>query len=238
MTTIWHDLECGSYSADLALWEELADEAGSPILDLGCGTGRVALNLARRGHRVLGLDLEADFVAALSERGEGLPVEAEVGDAREFELGVQFGLVLVPMQLIQLLDGAEERASCLRCVVAHLRPGAIAALAIVEDTAIADRLPSTPLPDACEIDGWVYSSLPLDAVVDSGAIRVRRLRQTVSPAGELNEETDEVHLRVLGAAELEDEAARAGLRSAGRHELPATLDHVGSTVVLLAKEAR
>ena len=63
MKAIWHDVECGAYDADLPLWEELADEAGGPVLDLGCGTGRVALHLSRRGHRVLGLDTEASFLA-------------------------------------------------------------------------------------------------------------------------------------------------------------------------------
>ena len=36
---IWHDTECGGYAADLPLWEEMADHAVGPILDLGCGTG-------------------------------------------------------------------------------------------------------------------------------------------------------------------------------------------------------
>jgi hypothetical protein len=49
---VWHDLECGAYRADLPLWRELAARArfGSPILDVGAGTGRVALDLARAGH--------------------------------------------------------------------------------------------------------------------------------------------------------------------------------------------
>jgi SAM-dependent methyltransferase len=234
--SIWQDVECGAYAADLPLWEELADEAGGPILDLGCGTGRVAVHLARHGHRVLGIDRDPSLIAALAERAGELPAEAEAGDATDFDLALEFGCVLAPMQLIQLFESGEERRRCMRCIAAHLRPGGLAALAIVEELpVVASALP--PLPDAREIDGWVYSSLPVDAIVDSGAIRVRRLRQTVSPAGELSEETDEVCLQVLDAAALEDEAAAAGLRAAGRREIPATPDHVGSTAVLLTKEA-
>ena len=47
---IWHDIENGSYSADLPLWLELAAEAGGPVLDLGAGTGRVARALHGGGH--------------------------------------------------------------------------------------------------------------------------------------------------------------------------------------------
>ena len=40
---IWHDVENGSYAVDLKLWRRLAREAAGPVLDLGAGTGRVAL---------------------------------------------------------------------------------------------------------------------------------------------------------------------------------------------------
>jgi SAM-dependent methyltransferase len=235
MSVIWHEVECGSYAADLPLWEELAGERQTPILDLGCGTGRVALHLARRGHRVAGLDLDRSLVTALNERAGGLPAVAEVGDARDFDLETKFGMAIGPMQLLQLFAGSEERIRCLRCVAAHLSPNGLAAFAIVEsmpepvDTA-------SPLPDTREVDGWVYSSLPVDAQVDSGSIRVRRLRQTVSPTGELEEELYEVGLRGLDAETLEAEASSAGLRSAGRRAIPSTGDHVGSTAVLLRRE--
>jgi cyclopropane fatty-acyl-phospholipid synthase-like methyltransferase len=86
---IWQDLECGGYTADLGLWDELASEAGGPVLDLGCGVGRVALHLGRRGHPVAGLDLDPELVAAFNERAaaEGLEARAASGDARDFELG-------------------------------------------------------------------------------------------------------------------------------------------------------
>ena len=46
--SVWHDVECASYEADLDLWRELAAAARGPVLDHGCGTGRVALDLAAR----------------------------------------------------------------------------------------------------------------------------------------------------------------------------------------------
>jgi len=231
--TTWHDVECGAYEADLPLWEELADEAGGPVLDLGCGTGRVALHLARRGQTVLGLDRDPELLAALVERAGALPAEAELGDAVEFALGTRFGLALAPMQLLQLLD-PPQRAGCLRCIASHLRPGGLAALAIVPELPAAEA-GTPPLPDAREVDGWVYSSLPVETRLDDGAIVIRRLRQTVSPDGELSEELDEVRLARLDPDEVEREARTAGLRPAGRREIPATPDHVGSTAVLLER---
>jgi SAM-dependent methyltransferase len=234
-SVVWHEVECGGYAADLSLWEELADGFGGPILDLGCGTGRVALHLARRGHAVTGLDIDRKLVAAFAAQARGLSANAIVRDARDFNLASRFDLAVAPMQLLQLFDGPQERLRCLRCVAAHLLAGGLAAFAIVEELpAPADAPP--PLPDTREVDGWVYSSLPVDAAVDLGAIRVRRLRQTVSPTGELSEELDEVLLRSLDAATLEDEARQAGLRIRGRRSIPATDTHVGSTVVLLGKE--
>jgi SAM-dependent methyltransferase len=225
---IWHDAECGSYTADLPLWEELAAQRGGPVLDLGCGTGRVMSHLVRRGHEVLGLDLDPRLIATLAD--------AEPGDALNFELGRRFGLVLAPMQLMQLFGSQSERVRCLKCVATHLAPGGLAAFAIVESMPTPVDGPP-PLPDSREVDGWVYSSLPIDAIVESGTIRVRRLRQTVSPQGELEEELYEIGLRELDAATLESEAREAGLKPAGRRTIPPTDAHVGSTVVLLERGA-
>jgi SAM-dependent methyltransferase len=235
MRVIWHDLECGSYTADLALWEELTDGVEGPILDLGCGSGRVGLHLARYGHPVRGLDSDGDLVAAFNERANAaeLPGMATVGDAREFSLGEKFGVAIAPMQLVQLLAGEGERLACLRCVAEHLRSGTMLAVAIVEEIPPPSDATTPPLPDARELDGWVYSSLPLDVTLDAGAIVVRRLRQQVSPAGELSEEIDEVRLQVLSADSLESEAEELGLRPIGRRAVVAGDAHVGSTVVLL-----
>ena len=231
---IWHDAENGAYSGDLALWEELAAAADGPILDLGCGTGRVALHLARRGHRTVGVDLDPELIAALERRADGLPLRGMVGDAKGFEIEEEIALALAPMQMAQLLADSAERVECLDCVARHLAPGGQVALSIVESLPEAAEGPP-PLPDVREVDGWVYSSLPLDAVDIGPEIVIQRLRQTVSPSGELSEEENEIRIRTLAADELEREGVEAGLKPLPRRRIAPTDLHVGSTVVVLEK---
>jgi SAM-dependent methyltransferase len=238
---LWHDIECGAYTADLAVWEEQAGRAESAILDLGCGTGRVAIHLAAMGFVVLGADLDPALTAELDRRAlaSGLAgIAAVTADVRTLDLGRRFGLILAPMQLIQLLSGAGERAACLRAIAAHLTPGGIAALAIVEDEPARGESEERPLlPDVREApDGWIYSSQPLSVLADPEGIVIARLRQTVSPAGELTEELDETRLATLSAAALEAEAVAVGLCALERIEIPPSEDHVGSTVVVLGPE--
>lgn len=238
-SVIWHDVECSAYGGDLDLWHKLADSANGPILDLGCGTGRVALSLAGKGHPVHGLDLDPEMVTAFSARAgaAGLSVAATTGDACAFALDAEFALILAPMQLVQIFSSAAQRISCLSCARRHLQPGGMVAVAIVDGMPaelIGEAAP--PLPDTREVEGWVYSSLPLDARLDGGTIVVRRLRQTVSPSGELSDELDEIPLRLLAAETVEAEAREAGLEPTGRREIPPTDSHVGSVVILM--EAR
>jgi SAM-dependent methyltransferase len=231
---IWHDVECGSYAADLALWEELAERGGGPVLELGCGTGRVAIHLARRGHEVVGLDFDPELLAVLEERGAGLPVNTLEAHACDFELEDPASLVLAPTHLLQLLDDSAERAESLRCIAAALRPGGLLAAAIIEEMPEPDGAP-LPLPDVREVDGWVYSSLATEVGIGPEELRVRRLRQTVSPDGALSEEPNEIRIATFAAEALEAEAEACGLAPAGRHEIPPTDLHVGSIVVLFER---
>jgi SAM-dependent methyltransferase len=232
---IWHDVECGAYAADLPLWEELADAAGGPVLELGCGTGRVALHLARRGHEVIGLDRDAELLAALHERGTGLAIEAVQADAREFAVERPVALAIAPTHLVQLLPSTAQRVECLRNVATALRPGGRFAASILEEMPEPDDSPP-PLPDVREVDGWVYSSLAVEAAVAPDSIVIHRLRQTVSPDGELAEEPNEIRIATFPAAQFEAEAEAAGLAPVRRFEIPPTDIHVGSLVVIVEKE--
>jgi SAM-dependent methyltransferase len=235
---IWHDVECGAYEADLPLWEELADQAGGEIFELGCGTGRVIFHLAPRAPLVIGVDRDPELVASVWEKMGGTTADAELEDVRDFNLAGEFALALAPMQLIQLLASKSDRIACLSCVAEHLTVTGRAAFAIVEELppALAEGA-ALPLPDVRQVEGWIYSSLPLETIAVEGSIVIRRLRQTVSPDGEMSEELNEVELRMLTADALEEEAVEAGLRPLGRRAIPATDAHVGSTVVLLGRDA-
>ena len=232
---IWHEIECGAYAADLPLWEELSERAGGPVLELGCGTGRVVLHLAKRGHETIGLDSDGELLAALERRAAGLPVRAVHADARDFELGESVALALAPTHVLQLLPGSEDRIEALRRVAAHLRPGGLLAAAIIEEMPPPDDSPP-PLPDVREVDGWVYSSRATEAVVAPGEIVVRRLRETVSPTGELSEEPNEVRIATFPATQLEAEGMLAGLTPVARNEIAATDLHVGSLVLVFGKD--
>ena len=68
---IWHDTECGSYAADLPLWRELAAAAPGPVLDVGAGTGVLAIAAARTGSKVaIGTDIDEPSVRISNENAK------------------------------------------------------------------------------------------------------------------------------------------------------------------------
>jgi SAM-dependent methyltransferase len=235
MNVVWHDLECGSYREDMALWRALAREHGDPVLDVGAGTGRIALDLLRRGHRVTALDSDAELLSELERRAGDLGLTAIVADARSFELGQRFPLCIVPMQTIQLLGGRAGRASFLRCVRAHLRPGGVIAIAIADELEIYETTDGgpAPLPDMVERDGIVYSSQPTAVRDDGDGFVLERRRERVRADGSRTVTENRIRLDRLTGDALEREGVAAGFGYATRDRIPATRDYVGSAVVIL-----
>jgi SAM-dependent methyltransferase len=236
-TVVWHDVECASYAADLDLWRGLAQERGGALLDIGAGTGRVALDLAALGHDVTALDSDPALVAALGSRARerGLRIRTSVADARAFELGRRVALAMAPMQVVQLLGGEAGRAAMLRCVHAHLEPGALFAAALADPfEGVPEEYALPPLPDVHEEDGWLFSSTPLMVRPEGDSTAIDRLRQAVSPEGELTEAMTTIRLDRLEPDRLEAEAGALGLfRALPARTVPETDGYVGSTVVVL-----
>jgi SAM-dependent methyltransferase len=231
---VWHDVECGGYRADLPLWHELAAAEPGPVLDVGAGTGRVALELARAGHSVTALDREPELLDALTARARaaGLSVVTVVADAGGFVLRRRFGLVIVPMQTIQLLP---ERGGFFDSARDHLAPGGLLAIAITA------RLESfgepagelLPRPDVGAVAGWRFASQPTAVRSLPEATRIERVRRSFAPGGGVTEEDDAIELAHVTVGQLEDEASAAGLEPEPARHVDATSEHVGAEVVLL-----
>lgn len=234
-STIWHDLECGAYTEDLPLWRSLAIEHGDPVLEVGAGTGRVALDLARSGHRVSALERDPALLAELEQRARGLALQTTLGDARAFDLGCRFALCLVPMQTIQLLGGSAGRTAFLHCAARHLRDGGVLAAALADTLELfeAPAGSSWPAPDSCELGGVLYSSTPTAVRADRDGFVLERRRETLRPGGVRCTQADSIRIDALAAAQLEREALGVGLAPARRTSISATRDYAGSTVVIL-----
>ena len=234
---VWHDVECGGYAEDLPLWRELAAAEPGPVLDVGAGAGRVALDLARAGHEVTALDLDAGLLAELAARAgrDGLAVRTEQADAAGFELaGPPYGLILVPMQTVQLLPGRAARAAFLASARDHLASGGLVALAVVEDLEPFELDMSSVLPpDSGEHEGWRYRSFPVAIRERGDRLVLERVRVLTAPDGTTSSEDDAVTLATLSAPDLEAEARAAGFSAEPARYIEETDAHLGSTVVML-----
>jgi SAM-dependent methyltransferase len=180
-TVVWHELECGAYRADLELWRSLAATApAGPILDVGAGTGRVSLELARAGRELVAVDRNDELLAALSARSGELNVKTVHGDARKLELGRRrFGLCIAAMQTIQLFGDSEGRIRFLERARAHMRPGGLIACAIVTHAepydCRADGL--APVPEWTVQGDLIYASRALRLEVAPRTIEIERERR-------------------------------------------------------------
>lgn len=132
----YYDLENAGFTEDLDFWLELAEEYGDPILELGCGTGRVLLHLARRGHSVTGIDNSPEMLARLESKGVQLnaPTRARLdvsivrADMKDFTTEQRFRLALMPFNTFMHLLTLEDQIAALTCIRRHLQPGAALAL--------------------------------------------------------------------------------------------------------------
>ncbi len=235
LAVIWHEVECHAYRADLPLWRELAAAQDGPVLDVGAGTGRVAIRLAHAGHDVTALDRDGELLEVLAGRAAaaGLTIGTALADAGDFDLERRFALIAVPMQTLQLLPGAAAREGFYASAARALCPGGLVAVAIADALEAFDEYAALPLPDVGEADGLQYLSQPVAVREESAAVRIERIRQIVAPGGERTSEDDVVVLARLSAEDVADEAAAHGLLTEPPRRIPATDEHVGSTVVML-----
>jgi SAM-dependent methyltransferase len=230
-SAIWHQLECGSYAVDLDCWLGLADDYDGPILDVGAGTGRLALTLAERGREVTALDNDPELLAALTARDLDGEVTTLCADAREFDLPRRFGLIIVAMLTVQLLGGEAGRMKFFgRAREALLQGGCLAlAIADLSDEPAADGTPAAP--DSLLVAGVQFSSQAVALHRRDQQIGIERRREIHGPDGSVQVLAATDWIDAVAATTLEAEGAAAGLSVGARRQIPESDDYVGSTVV-------
>ena len=140
-----YDLAVPDWPGELTFYRGLAARASAdaPILELGSGTGRIAIPLAQGGHRVLGMDLSEEMLTIARAKSIGLPNLHWIhADMRTFELDERFRLAIVPAYSFQLLLTKKDQSACLERIARHLIPGARLALHL--ETHPSDWLASLP----------------------------------------------------------------------------------------------
>ena len=234
-TVIWHDLECGSYTADLPYWQALAGRHPGVVLDVGAGTGRVALPLARAGHRVVALERDASLAAELARRaaapsdgGRALPIEVRCADACDFVLDRPVSLVIVPMQTIHLLN---DRAAFLGCARRALVPGGVLAVALLGEGVEPFELELDP--DAVQLGAVRYESAPTALRRRDGAVVLERRRSRIADGG-WHSAIDVTRLAECDRETLVAEARATGFELLESRHIAPTSEHAGSEIVCLA----
>lgn len=114
---------------DVSFFVEAARESGGPVLEVGCGTGRVLIPTARAGFEIVGLDLSPSMLGVCRLRVADEPPEVQSrislveGDMRRFDLGRVFPLVTLPFRPFLHLLTVEDQLACLGAISAHLQVG-------------------------------------------------------------------------------------------------------------------
>jgi SAM-dependent methyltransferase len=114
---------------DIDFFVQAALDCGGPVLELGCGTGRILIPTARSGVDITGLDLSPYMLDVCRQSLATEPskvrerVELVQGDMRDFDLGKTYALVTTPFRPFQHLLTTEDQISCLTCIRRHLKPG-------------------------------------------------------------------------------------------------------------------
>ena len=142
----WDDADIASlydafpFTDDLDFYAGLAGTQGGRVLELGCGSGRILVPLARAGHHVVGVDTSPHMLALAYEKlataGPEVAARARLvqGDLRYFELSERFDLAIVAVKTFAYLITRHDQQRALAAVAAHLRPGGLLVIDLLNPT--------------------------------------------------------------------------------------------------------
>ena len=233
----WQEAELLDYGADLDSWREIITLTTGPVLELGCGVGRLARALSIPSRSFVGIDRDPAMVTRFNEA-------LATPNCRAFELAVErmdrlraysevdgslFGLIMAPMLLIQVVDGADSRSAVLSSASRMLQPDGVLALSVNFDLPDSDRSlapvgqPAPPAPGSLVVEPRELRS-QLEGVV------IEKVRSVVGGTHQEEVVTDFLHR--LSPTDLEKQLNRADLTPFIRFTVPGDRSSQGSSIVL------
>lgn len=200
--------------ADVEFYTELALERPGPVLELGCGTGRVLLELHRAGIECSGLDSSQAMLNQLRERAGNACPQLVLGRMQDFDLlPRRFQLIYSAFRPFQHLYSVDDQLACLRTVLRHLEPGGRFAFDVFNPK--LDRVYDLSEPESgdlrFQLDGHDvvrYVSLRRDPARQM--IEASMRFETREQGQAIKNETELIRMRWFTRYELEHLMARAG----------------------------
>lgn len=214
--------EHAHYVEDAGYWEAQADRLGGPVVDLGAAAGRVTLALAARGHEVWAVDTDPEMLAVIGERANQAGVAERIhpvlGSMVDAPLPAGAGLVMIPMNTLQVLRARDEQVACLRNVAAALRPGGelifdlITPLFPAIEGAVGADLDMGHSIDPDNGDLLMHTAVFDDVHAATGEVRMRIVVDRIHRDGSRDIVERHHHLHLFEPEEIPRLAADAGLR--------------------------
>jgi SAM-dependent methyltransferase len=217
----FYDLENAEFTEDLPCWADLARELGGPVLELGCGSGRVMLHLAREGFAVTGVDSSAAMLALARRRLSLQPSIAGKVTLLEdsflhLRLKATFPLIILPFNTFAHMTAPEDVRAALGTFAAHLAEGGRVILALPNPIPIYGNPPEGIVLERsfrdAERDVTIqqFSCLRVDRVAQLGFITW--MYDEIDPAGMVKRTTVPMTLRYFFPNELASLFEQSGLR--------------------------
>ncbi len=220
------DMGVTNPGADIAFYASRAVAASGPVLELGCGTGRVSLPLVRAGCRVVGLDVSPRMLEVLHRKADSVldpreraRLRVHCADMSGFELRAEFPLVICPFSAFNYLVEESAQLSALACISRHLMPGG----RFVMDTFLPD-------PDVLlRSDDYVY--LDYRRTRTDGTILQREKRILKNPSKQTNIIERTYALMAPNGSVLRTAVTRERIRYFYPADLQSLLESAGFTLV-------
>jgi ubiquinone/menaquinone biosynthesis C-methylase UbiE len=247
-----YDLSVPDWPGEMEFYRRLAAQAtaaGLPVLEIACGTGRIAVRLAQDGARLVGVDHSADMLEIARRKSAGMPNLRWIeGDMRSFKLDETFGLAIIPGHSFQYMLTPQDQLACLARIRRHLTPGALLVMHLDHQdfTWLGGLSRSEDGPFVLESEiahpltgrlirtyrRWSYHRLTQTA-------STRTFREEISETGQVLQRWDSetVHLHCAFRFEIEHLLVRAGYRvqSVYGDFLRSDLSETSSEMVWLAE---